>query len=232
MCVLTNVVRAFYKYNRGHEIQPSLAFIAKALVDRAYLSGTRHYCTPEVFLFYFAHLVAEFPCAPEIQDLRETLVEAIRERVTVFEDVVTQAELDLEAASRAAGGEVYTAYFPEVDSLALAMRILACQLLGVRPKGYEMDMARLKEMQCDDGSWPLGWACRYGRTKARIGNRGVVTAFAVKAIEMEALGGAGSEHRGGQPAQGSVAHSPWEVARGGVADAAAALERCDSILNK
>ena len=231
-CVLTNVVRAFYKYNRGHEIQPSLTYITKALVDRAYLSGTRHYCTPEVFLFYVAHLVAEFPRAPEIQGLRETLVEAVRERVAVFENVITQAELDLEAASRAAGGEAYTVYVPEVDSLALAMRILACQLLGVRPEGFDMDVARLKEMQCEDGSWPLGWVCRYGRTKARIGNRGVVTAFAVKAIEMEALGGAGLEHRGGQPAQGSVAHSSWEVTRASVAEAAATLERCGSILKK
>lgn len=189
ICVLTNVVRVFYKYNRGHEIQESLTFISKALRDGTYFSGTRHYCTSETFLFYFAHLVAKSPQAPEIQALREPLIKAIGERVGVFNNIATQGELDLEPDSRAKG-EAYTAYVPEVDSLALAMRILACQLLQIRPPGFELDMARLTEMQCADGSWPLGWVCRYGRTKLRIGNHGIVTAFAVSAIDTEAKGAA------------------------------------------
>jgi hypothetical protein len=47
------------------------------------------------------------------------------------------------------------------------------------------DMAYLKEMQEIDGGWEMGWVCRYGRNQKRIGNRGVITAFAIKALEQD-----------------------------------------------
>lgn len=195
-CVLTNVIRAFYKYQRGGDIKESLAYVVKALLGKDYISGTRHYCTPETFLFYVAQLVSSYPQEPELQALQEPLAMALAERVGVYANTVTQAELDLEAASKAmtasdttgaAKKKLYKAYVPEVDSLAIAMRVLGCQLLNIRPNGYDKDILRLTEMQCEDGSWPIGWVCRYGRTKARIGNRGVVTAFAAKALETEAM---------------------------------------------
>jgi hypothetical protein len=190
------VIRAFYKYQRGGDIKESLAYVVKALLGKDYISGTRHYCTPETFLFYLAQLVSSYPHEPELQALQEPLAMALAERVGVYANTVTQAELDLEAASKATIAsdttgapkkKPYKAYVPEVDSLAIAMRVLGCQLLKIRPNGYDKDIFRLTEMQCKDGSWPIGWVCRYGRTKARIGNRGVVTAFAAKAIETEVM---------------------------------------------
>jgi hypothetical protein len=47
------------------------------------------------------------------------------------------------------------------------------------------DIAYLKEIQELDGGWEIGWVCRYGRSQKRIGSRGVVTAFAIKALEQD-----------------------------------------------
>lgn len=186
ICVLTNVVRVFYKYDRSADIQESLAYVSKGLTSGTYMSGTRHYCTPEVFFFFVSQLVAAHPYAPEIQALRVPLAKALASRMGVYEFEVTQAELDLAEASQAKG-EKYEAYVPEVDSLAITLRILACQSLGLRPKGIDQDISRLSALQCDDGGWPLGWVCRYGRSKLRIGSRGVTTAYAVKALGTEAM---------------------------------------------
>lgn len=188
ICVLTNVVRTFYKYGRGAEIQESLAYISNALRSGSFASGTRHYCTPEVFLFFMSQLVLAHPYATEIQCLRAALAKAVVSRMGVYENQVTQAELDLAQAYQDKG-EKYEAYVPEVDSLAIAMRILACQALELRPEAFGKDISRLASVQCDDGGWPLAWVCRYGRTKLRIGNRGVVTAYATKALEAEAAYG-------------------------------------------
>lgn len=68
------------------------------------------------------------------------------------------------------------------DSFAVAARILACQSLGVWVKS---DIAYLKELQDIDGGWEVGWLCRYGRSQRRIGSRGLVTAFAIKALEQD-----------------------------------------------
>lgn len=185
-CVLTNVVRAFYKYGRGSDVRESLDYVKAALLERTYISGTRHYCTPETFLFFVSKLVSDHPFEAELQALRKPLIKAVCDRVGVYENKVTQQELDLAAASESTA-QKYEAYVPEVDSLAIAMRVISCQLLGIQPGKLDQDVMRLAQMQDDDGSWPLGWLCRYGRTKARIGNRGVVTAIAANALEAEAL---------------------------------------------
>jgi len=67
------------------------------------------------------------------------------------------------------------------DSLALAMRVIACSSFGLQNK---VDMGRLLERQELDGSWSDGWFYHYGMTGILIGNRGLTTAFAVKAIEL------------------------------------------------
>jgi hypothetical protein len=66
------------------------------------------------------------------------------------------------------------------NSFAVAARVLACQALGVWAGS---DISYLKELQESDGGWEIGFVCSYGRSKKRIGNRGVVTAFAIKALE-------------------------------------------------
>ncbi|KAJ4370839.1 hypothetical protein N0V86_008532 [Didymella sp. IMI 355093] len=185
ICVLANVARAFYKYDRGTDVKPSLAYISEALTSGKYAFGTRHYCTPEVFLFFMSHLVADNPHAPELQCMRTDLVEALTARTGVYEYQVTQAELDSAQASQV-DGENHKPTIPEVDGLAIAMRVLACQSLEIQPDGFAEDVSRLASSQCEDGGWPLAWLCRYGRSKRRIGSQGVMTAYAVKALEVEA----------------------------------------------
>ena len=63
--------------------------------------------------------------------------------------------------------------------LDLAMRITACDRMGIE---CEQDRRALAESQRPDGGWDLGWMYRYGSTGIRIGNRGVSTALAMRAI--------------------------------------------------
>ncbi|KAE8389472.1 HAD-like protein [Aspergillus alliaceus] len=66
------------------------------------------------------------------------------------------------------------------DSVSLAGRVLACKTLGI---ANPEDLMALCSMQCEDGGWPLGWIYKYGSSGLEIGNRGLSTALAVKAIE-------------------------------------------------
>lgn len=66
------------------------------------------------------------------------------------------------------------------DALALAMRILACTTLGIKD---EVDLRKLLALQWEDGGWEVGWVYKYGSTGVKIGNRGLTTAMAIKAIE-------------------------------------------------
>lgn len=149
--VMVNVIRAFYHYGRGADIQPELEFVRSILVNRGYVDGALEYFSAESFLYFVSCLVEANPTAAEVQALRVPLVAALRERVGRRE-----------------------------DSFATAARVLACQAMDV---WADSDVAYLKELQDVDGGWEIGWVCRYGRSKKRIGNRGVVTAFSIKALE-------------------------------------------------
>jgi hypothetical protein len=151
--VLVNVVRVFYHYDRGADIQNELCHVRNILLNRAYINGAAQYLLAEAFLFFLARLVEANPDETEIQCLRGPLAARLRERV----------------------GR------PD-DSFAVAARVLACQSMGVWAGS---DLTYLKEMQEPDGGWKMGWVCRYGRNQKRIGNRGVITAFAIKALEQE-----------------------------------------------
>ena len=67
------------------------------------------------------------------------------------------------------------------DSLALAMRISACVSTGVPNR---VDMRKVLRMQQEDGSWGPGIVYRYGATGVGIGNRGLSTVLARKAISL------------------------------------------------
>lgn len=69
----------------------------------------------------------------------------------------------------------------EGDALALAMRILACDCVGIRD---EVDLRALLPLQCEDGGWEIGWIYKYGSSGVQIGNRGLTTALAIKAVEV------------------------------------------------
>jgi hypothetical protein len=68
----------------------------------------------------------------------------------------------------------------EGDALALAMRIITCTYVGLE---NEVDLRKLLSLQCEDGGWEIGWIYKYGSSNIKIGNRGLTTAMAIKAIE-------------------------------------------------
>ena len=68
-----------------------------------------------------------------------------------------------------------------VDPVDRAMRIIVCCKLGL---DTEVDLQELLAAQHADGGWGIGWLYKYGRSGVRIGNRGVATALAIRAIQM------------------------------------------------
>lgn len=175
--VLVNVVRAFYHYRRGADVQNELQYVTCVLKSRAYVDGSDYYASAEPFLYFLSCLVHANPGVAEVQALRVPLANACQERVGRRD-----------------------------DAFAVAARVLACQALGVWAAS---DVSYLKDLQQSDGGWEQGWVCCYGRSKKRIGNRksssmykmyarrpltsyaylgGVVTAFAIKALEQDAEG--------------------------------------------
>ncbi|KAK7437470.1 hypothetical protein VKT23_018541 [Stygiomarasmius scandens] len=67
------------------------------------------------------------------------------------------------------------------DPALYAMRVLICDYLGIH---NHMDLKELLRLQCEDGSWETGWLYRYGKTGILIGNCGLTTALALKAVEV------------------------------------------------
>ena len=67
------------------------------------------------------------------------------------------------------------------NALDIAARIIACKWLNLQ---CGSDCQTLLSMQCEDGGWESGWMYSYGSTGVRIGNRGVTTAMAVRALEL------------------------------------------------
>lgn len=120
-------------------------------MNRAYLDGTRYYETAECFLFFVSRLLATSG-DPELHfTLKPLLRERIQERIGA-----------------------------EGDSLALAMRLLVCDVVGIKD---EVDLRNLLPLQMEDGGWEIGWMYKYGSSGIRIGNRGLTTALAIKAID-------------------------------------------------
>ena len=68
------------------------------------------------------------------------------------------------------------------DALAIAMRLILCQQLDVQSTddGFE----KLVSLQRADGGWEDGWFYKYGSSGVLIANRGLTTAFALKAISL------------------------------------------------
>jgi hypothetical protein len=65
------------------------------------------------------------------------------------------------------------------DALALAMRVIVGAAVGLR---LERDLAALLPLQYEDGGWGPSWIYKYGSSGIKIGNRGLTTALALKAI--------------------------------------------------
>ena len=149
--ICVNVLTLFYTYGRGSEVQPVLLWVRDILLHRAYWEGTRYFNTPECFFFLITRLLA---CSedPKLHEMIYPLLERrVRERVGT-----------------------------EGDAVTLAMRILACDFVGIR---NEVDLRKLLSLQCIDGGWEIGWVYRYSLKGISVGNRGLTTALAIKAIE-------------------------------------------------
>lgn len=149
--VCVNVLSLFYTYGRGYELHKTLQWVQEVLRNRAYLEGTRYYETPECFLFFVSRLLS----ISNDEELHITLGPILKERV--------QERIGAKG-----------------DALALAMRILTCNSVGI---SNEIDLRTLLPLQCDDGGWETGWMYKYGSSGIRIGNRGLTTALAIKAVE-------------------------------------------------
>lgn len=149
--VCVNALSLFYAYGRGSQLQRTLKWVHEVLLNRAYLDGTRYYETAECFLYFISRLLLSSG-DPELHALlKPVLKERVQERIGA-----------------------------EGDSLALAMRILVCDFVGVRD---EVDLRTLLALQCEDGGWEVGWMYKYGSSGISIGNRGLATALAIKAVE-------------------------------------------------
>ncbi|KAI1496063.1 HAD-like protein [Biscogniauxia marginata] len=159
--VCCNILRVFYRFGHGSDarIKKTEDWVISCLKNGACLDGNRHYSTPESFLYFVARLYAECGSVP----LRKKL-EVIKEKLGESLNIPT-------------------------NPLALALRISACQFAGIDPHLYQKDLARLLSVQQEDGGWPAGHFCCYGRTGARIGNRGLTTALAIKILQHDQLGG-------------------------------------------
>ncbi|KAK3983896.1 HAD-like domain-containing protein [Cladorrhinum sp. PSN332] len=126
----------------------------KVIVDylayRAGLYGSRYYTVPEAFLYYIAMLCDE---------CRES-------SPLLFAQLMKHLELAL----------IERLHVP-TNALALAMRVRACQVIGLKRSFMQLDLDALMELQEADGGWPAGDFCRYGRTGWKIGSRGMTTAL-------------------------------------------------------
>ncbi|KAJ0379553.1 hypothetical protein COL26b_002061 [Colletotrichum chrysophilum] len=157
--VCCNILRAFNRF--GHMLDANLnieatkAWVVDSLNNDACLDGSRHYSTPEAFLYLVARLYDECRDAQLKQNL-EPVKKKLRERINT-----------------------------QVNPLALAMRLFACQKVSISSSLYQKDLKTFMSLQEVDGGWPAGHFCCYGRTGALIGNRGLTTALAICIMQHE-----------------------------------------------
>ncbi|KAI0638688.1 hypothetical protein C8Q77DRAFT_1215435 [Trametes polyzona] len=148
--VCVNVLTFFHANGRIHELLETLHWVCAVLETRAYALGTLYYHGADPFLYFLSRLISLPRALPEQTNLADLFTKRVAERF----------------------GE-------PGDALALAMRILAAESIGLCDRrGYE----RLLAMQEEDGGWPTGWMYKYGMTGILIGNRGLTTSFALRAI--------------------------------------------------
>lgn len=152
--VCCNILRVFHKFGFGSDprIKKTEDYVVNCLNNNACLNGNRHYSTPESFLYFVARLYVE------------TRSDFLRKRLN---GIKTQLQERLNVPT---------------NPLALALRLFACQSVNVDPQLYKKDLEILTSLQDEDGGWPPGHFCCFGRTGARIGNRGLTTALAVRIL--------------------------------------------------
>ncbi|KAK3388029.1 Haloacid dehalogenase-like hydrolase-domain-containing protein [Podospora didyma] len=153
--VCVNVLRFINKFAGGKAMDsdprfaPTRDHVVGCLTHRAYLYGTRHYSIPEAFLYFAALLYKECDGGLVLKRELGGITAALTERLRV-----------------------------KVNPLALAMRVRACQVVGVPRELVQPDLQELLSLRDEDGGWPAGHFCWFGRTGNKIGSRGLTTALA------------------------------------------------------
>ncbi|KAF8999452.1 hypothetical protein BDQ17DRAFT_1391539 [Cyathus striatus] len=154
--VCTNVLTLFHSQNRGDELDKTFDWVYEVLQNRAYLDGTRYYWTAECFLYFLMRLLqVAFKSSGEANPKITDLHELLKKRTAERVGVPG-------------------------DSLALAMRLVVCKYFDVEDP---VDIGVLRDLQCEDGGWEIGWVYKYGSSGVGIGNRGFTTALAVEALK-------------------------------------------------
>ncbi|KAG6843147.1 hypothetical protein H0H93_002068, partial [Arthromyces matolae] len=123
--ICVNTLSFFYSWGRGRDLPKTLSWVLEVLRDRSYIPGGTRYYEPDCFLFFLSRLL-RFSSDSE---LNATLEPLLRERV--------QERFGVKG-----------------DSIALAMRIITADFLGIRD---EVDFQALLPLQRDDGGWEIGW---------------------------------------------------------------------------
>jgi hypothetical protein len=121
------------------------------LSSRAYLLGTYYYLYPEYFLYSIVRILNSTTDGYLHFRFTGLLKQCVEERIGI-----------------------------EGDALALAMRIVVCNFVGLR---NSRDLQTLLSLQLEDGGWPLSWVYRVPSKKVKVGNRGLATAIAINAIQ-------------------------------------------------
>ncbi|ETS74731.1 hypothetical protein PFICI_13215 [Pestalotiopsis fici W106-1] len=157
--VCCNILRMFHRFGYGAlpAAEKTEDYVVSCLDNNACLDGARHYTVPETFLYFVARLYTE------------TSSEMLRGRL---HGIKAQLEDRLNEPT---------------NPLALALRLFTCQIIGVEAKLYKRDLDRLLALQDEDGGWPAGHFCCLGRTRVRIGNRGLTTALAVRILRHQRI---------------------------------------------
>ncbi len=88
--VCANVLYFAYQLGRGHEVEATLEYVRRVLVERRYLEGTRYYHSPDSLLYFLGRVVHTFPETHEA--LLEPLREAVRERLGATCHVIDRAQ--------------------------------------------------------------------------------------------------------------------------------------------
>lgn len=153
--VCVNMLRVFYRFGHGNDPRiKTKDWAVQCLKNRACLYGNRVYTTPETFLYFTAQLYMK--CGADgLKDRPNIIREALLERINVL-----------------------------THPVSLALRALACQVIGLPPVVYRQDLKLLLSLQ-KDGGFPAGHFCCMGRTGVRIDNRGLTTALVIKILRHE-----------------------------------------------
>ncbi|KIX07599.1 uncharacterized protein Z518_02252 [Rhinocladiella mackenziei CBS 650.93] len=152
--VCVNALRFFYKYSRG---------------DSPALQPTKNWVSD--VLFYRAYLDGTYyyPTGDVFLYLFSRLLTA-NPHSDIYRSTASLLRERLQERIGTTG-----------DALELAMRVIACHDMGIK---NDVDLRKLEISQEEDGGWEVGWLCQTGKTSLKIGNRGLTTALAVKAIDM------------------------------------------------